>query len=406
LAEHDGCPAHPLDGQAQAHQLELRGLVKRYGDAVALAGISLEIPAGEFVTLLGPSGSGKTTTLNAIAGFVQPDAGDILMDGKPIAALPPHRRNLGMVFQSYALFPHMRVADNVAFPLRQRKQRKAQIRSRVAEALELVGLAELGTRYPRELSGGQQQRVALARALVFEPRVLLMDEPLGALDKRLREGLQLEFKRIHRELGITFLYVTHDQDEALVMSDRIAVFEGGRIEQVGPPAELYERPTSVFVAKFLGDSNVLPGRVVAHGGRTVLRTGDYELAVPLSATVATGEPAALVLRPERLRVQASTTDAPSQANVLRGRVRQLIYLGDIRRLEVELSDSLRIVVQEQAGAGSSAIEGDEVLVSWDPDEGVLLPERGELGADGEDLAASGATAVPGDRDADQTMSTT
>ena len=235
----------------------LDGLFKRYGEAVALDGISLVVEPGEFVSLLGPSGSGKTTTLNLIAGFAKPTAGDILMDGRPIAELPPHRRDIGVVFQHYALFPQLTASENVAFPLRRRRVPKPEIRERVTSALEMVELEGLEDRHPRELSGGQQQRVALARAIVFNPRVLLMDEPLGALDRKLRDSLQRQIKRLHQELGITFVYVTHDQDEAMSLSERVAVFNNGRIEQIGTPVELYEQPNSRFVAEFLGESNVL-----------------------------------------------------------------------------------------------------------------------------------------------------
>jgi putative spermidine/putrescine transport system ATP-binding protein len=362
--------------------LELTDLVKRYGDVVALGGVSLTVPAGEFVTLLGPSGSGKTTTLNMIAGFVEPDEGHLMMDGQPIEGVPPYRRNIGMVFQNYALFPHMTVEQNIAFPLKRRKRPKAEITTRVGEALELVGLHGLGRRFPRELSGGQQQRVALARALVFEPQVLLLDEPLGALDKRLRESLQLEFRRIHQELGITFIYVTHDQAEALVMSDRIAVFNEGRIEQVGRAEDLYERPECLFVARFLGDSNVLAGVVSRHNGTPRLQSEGYELLLPNQPDVADGEGAAVVIRPERLALQANGPDGTPGTNVLKGRVHEIIYMGGIRRLEVDISTSVRLLVQEQAGTGSTAEVGDEVFVTWDPHDTVLLPHADATGLRG------------------------
>jgi putative spermidine/putrescine transport system ATP-binding protein len=366
--------------------VELTNLVKRYGDLAALDGISLNMPAGEFVTLLGPSGSGKTTTLNMIAGFLQPDEGHILMNGKPIEAVPPHRRNIGMVFQNYALFPHMTAAANIAFPLKQRKVPKGEITSRVAQALGLVGLEGMGHRYPRQLSGGQQQRVALARALVFEPSVLLMDEPLGALDKRLRESLQLEFKRIHQELGITFVYVTHDQDEALVMSDRIAVFNRGRIEQVGDAEHLYERPSTLFVAQFLGDSNLLPGKL--QGPRLV--NGKYDLAVPSGGKLPEGGRGVIVVRPERMRVKPVKDPVDPDANVLTGRVHQVIYMGGIRRLEVDLDDEFRLLVQESAGYGSLAEAGDQVNVTWRPQESVLLADEDG----GTHAGAAGALADP------------
>lgn len=245
--------------------VRLHGLTKRYAGRAAVDEVSLDIEVGEFMTFLGPSGSGKTTTLNMIAGFTRATEGSITVDDTNVADLPPHRRDLGMVFQHYALFPHMSVAKNVAFPLEQRKVSKPEIARRVTEALRMVQLDSMADRLPSGLSGGQQQRVALARAVVFNPRVLLMDEPLGALDKKLREQLQTEISRMHRELGITFVFVTHDQEEALALSDRIAVFNDGRIEQVGTPEELYERPATLFVAQFLGESNVFPGRCTTPG---------------------------------------------------------------------------------------------------------------------------------------------
>src|SRR5580698_10457944 len=257
----------------------LSGLEKRFDNVGAVRGISLDIRSGEFLTLLGPSGSGKTTMLMMIAGFEVPTAGDIAIDGRSVVTLPPHKRNIGMVFQSYALFPHLTVADNIAFPLKQRGVDRATRARLVEESLELVQLPGYQARYPRQLSGGQQQRVALARAIVFRPRLLLMDEPLGALDKQLRESLQLEMRRLHADLGITFIYVTHDQQEALTMSDRIAVMNHGLIAQIGTPEDLYDRPCDQFVASFIGESNFFPcvvlgiedGMVVADCGGTVMR---------------------------------------------------------------------------------------------------------------------------------------
>ena len=251
--------------------ITMRGLTKRYGPVTAVDAIDLDARPGEFLTLLGPSGSGKTTTLNMIAGFVDVTEGELRMDEREMTNLPPYKRNIGMVFQHYALFPHMTVEENIEYPLRQRSIAKAERHTMVAQALETVGLGDLGRRRPKELSGGQQQRVALARALVYSPRVLLMDEPLGALDKKLRDSLQLEIKRIHAELGTTFVYVTHDQDEALVLCDRIAVFNDGRIEQIGTPTELYEYPDSLFVAQFLGESSLFHG--IVHGGKEVDANG-------------------------------------------------------------------------------------------------------------------------------------
>src|SRR5581483_8600606 len=274
--------------------LRLEGLTKLYGEHAALADVSLDVRGGEFITLLGPSGSGKTTTLRCVAGFVRPDAGRVYLD----------ERDIGMVFQNYALFPHMTAAANVAFPLEVRKLARAEIARRVQEALELVHLGGLGGRYPRQLSGGQQQRVALARAIVFRPPLLLMDEPLGALDKNLREAMQLEISRISRELGVTVLYVTHDQEEALAMSDRIAVYHQGRIEQLGSGEDLYERPATLFVAEFMGESTVFRGRVERDGADAWLASAAARLPIDPAACAAlglgTGERAALVVRPERL----------------------------------------------------------------------------------------------------------
>jgi len=370
--------------------IEIHNLNKSYGGVTALSDVSLSLPAGEFVTLLGPSGSGKTTTLNTIAGFLQPDSGHVLMDGQPIELVPPHKRNIGMVFQNYALFPHMTVSNNVAFPLKRRKTAKAEIRERVARSLELVGLTDMGSRYPRELSGGQQQRVALARALVFEPRVLLMDEPLGALDRRLRASLQLEFKRIHRELGITFVYVTHDQDEALVMSDRIAVFNNGGVEQVGTATELYERPKTLFVAEFLGDSNVLPGVVTDTAVGRMLRGDGYDLKLPSSGpALPAGSCGVVTVRPERLQVQPDTGATHTSANVLPGHVSQVIYMGGIRRLELQLQAGFSMIAQEQSGNQSPVSAGDAVLATWDPEHSVALPN---------DDASAKAGVVVGTRD--------
>ncbi|WP_404294933.1 ABC transporter ATP-binding protein (plasmid) [Microvirga sp. RSM25] len=240
--------------------IALRGVRKRYGTAVAVDGVSLDISPGEFVSLLGPSGSGKTTTLMMIAGFETPDTGQILLDGKDITRLPPHRRELGIIFQNYALFPHMTVADNVAYPLRMRRMAKAEVKSRVDRVLEQVQLGALADRYPHQMSGGQQQRVAIARALVFDPPVLLLDEPLGALDKKLRQHLRAEIKALHKEVGKTMIYVTHDQEEALAMSDRVAVMHEGRIRQASSPRDIYSRPAELFVASFVWGSEPHSGQ--------------------------------------------------------------------------------------------------------------------------------------------------
>ncbi|MFN8204838.1 MAG: ABC transporter ATP-binding protein [Solirubrobacteraceae bacterium] len=353
-------------------ELELDRLEKRYGDRAAVDGVSLRADPGEFLTLLGPSGSGKTTTLNMIAGFVDPSGGRILLNGREIEHLPPFRRNIGVVFQNYALFPHMTAFENVAFPLKQRRVRRAELRAKVAEALELVRLGDFAQRYPHQLSGGQQQRVALARAMVFDPSLLLMDEPLGALDRQLREHMQLEIKRIHQELGITFVYVTHDQEEALVLSDRIAIFNDGRIEQVGTADDVYDRPTTLFAAEFLGESNRLP--VVATGERGTMRALglDASIRVPTTADGLRDDAACVVIRPERLRAGARGRAQPDGVNCLSGVVRRIVYLGSARRLDVEVTADVFLCVREQSGTWSPVAEGDDVDVSWDPADSVLL----------------------------------
>ena len=348
--------------------LRLEGLTKRFGKVgvPAVDNVDLEIAPGEFMTFLGPSGSGKTTTLNMIAGFLSVTSGRILVDGVDIVKTPTHKRNMGMVFQQYALFPHMTAAQNVAFPLEQRGIDKATIRSMVSAALELVHLGAYAERLPRQMSGGQQQRVAVARALVFSPGVLLMDEPLGALDKRLREQLQVEMSRIHRSLGLTFIFVTHDQEEALSLSDRIAVFNEGRIEQVGTATELYERPASLFVAGFLGDSTVMTGNVVAEGVISELGM----LRVQANPDVAVGSRGAVVVRPERLAISMDSVSA--DRNAVPAQVTDLVYLGSSRKLVLRLANGDPAIVRETAGQVSAAMPGDQVTLSWSIDDGVLV----------------------------------
>jgi putative spermidine/putrescine transport system ATP-binding protein len=348
--------------------LRLEGLTKRFGrvDHPAVDNVDLEIAPGEFMTFLGPSGSGKTTTLNMIAGFLSVTSGRILVDGVDIVKTPTHKRNMGMVFQQYALFPHMTAAQNVAFPLEQRGLDKALIRTLVADALDLVHLGAYADRLPRQMSGGQQQRVAVARALVFNPGVLLMDEPLGALDKRLREQLQVEMSRIHRSLGLTFIFVTHDQEEALSLSDRIAVFNEGRIEQVGTATELYERPASLFVAGFLGDSTVITGTATANG----LDSDLGHLRVLPNVDVAAGSRGAVVIRPERLAIDSALDGAGR--NSVSAQVTDLVYLGSSRKLVLRLANGDPAIVRETAGQVSSAMPGDQVSLSWAVEDGVLV----------------------------------
>ncbi|GAA3967270.1 ABC transporter ATP-binding protein [Actinomadura viridis] len=360
--------------------LELRGIGKRYGKVSAVDDVSLRMEPGEFLTLLGASGSGKTTTLKIIAGFEEPDSGEVRLGDRAITRLPAHRRNIGVVFQNYALFPHLTAAQNIAFPLRVRGIGKAERDERVRDALATVRLEGMGDRYPRQLSGGQQQRVALARAIVFQPQVLLMDEPMGALDKKLREALQLEIMRIHRELGITICYVTHDQEEALVMSDRIAIYDHGRIRQVGTAEELYERPGSVFVAEFMGESNVFHGTFDGTGsvGRLVV-PGRPPITVPAGGShrPGNGASAAVVVRPERIRVQRKRTGEGSGPepghNVLAGVVQDVIYLGSDRRYLVELPGGGTHQARVGAAEADPGIgRGDHVELAWDRSDAILL----------------------------------
>jgi putative spermidine/putrescine transport system ATP-binding protein len=367
-------PARPAASTPGA-PLALRELVKRYHEETAVDHVSLDVEGGEFVTFLGPSGSGKTTTLNMIAGFTEPTAGHIRMDGRAIEELPTHKRHIGVVFQHYALFPHLTVEENVAYPLKRRKVPKEQRLRQVTDALGMVRLDDHGKRYPRQLSGGQQQRVALARALVFRPRVLLMDEPLGALDKKLREWLQFEIKRLHTELGITFIYVTHDQEEALVLSDRIAVFNEGRIEQIGSAEQLYEHPRSLFVAEFLGDSNVFRGIATSRGVAWSVDGGGRRLPAPAPRDLADGAPGALVVRPERMRLLAAGEDPAPDENSVEGTVERLVYLGSSWEVDVRLGDGTRIHVKQSAGAGQDVGPGDSACVAWRVEHSTLLSDQ-------------------------------
>ncbi|MBM0127190.1 ABC transporter ATP-binding protein [Pimelobacter simplex] len=329
--------------------IDIRNVVKTYKTMTAVDDVSLTIEPGEFLTLLGSSGSGKSTLLNIIAGFIDADSGSIEVGGKDLTKVPPYRRDLGMVFQHYALFPHMSVWDNVAFPLKRRGVAKAQVAERVQRALDVVELGHLGKRRPAQLSGGQQQRVALARAIVFQPQALLMDEPLGALDKRLREQLQLEIKRLHRELGTTFVFVTHDQEEALAMSDRIAVMRDGALVQVGTPVELYERPASRYTAEFLGESNIFTGRT--HG---------------------VDDGSALVVRPEHVRLSAAGAELPSGHNALDGVVREVVYLGSGLRVEVALPDGRHLITRSEVRGALTPSPGLPVAAHWHPEHALVV----------------------------------
>ena len=348
------------EGQAGGH-VQLVDLTKRFGDFEAVSGIDLDISPGEFCSLLGPSGCGKTTTLRMIAGFERPSAGRVFLDGKDVSDTPPNRRNVNTVFQSYALFSHLTVAENVAFGLRFAKASKEEARSRVGQALSLVQMQEFRDRKPHQLSGGQQQRVALARALILNPSVLLLDEPLGALDAKLRKALQVELKALQEQVGITFVYVTHDQEEALTMADRIAVMNEGRIEQVGSPREVYEEPASAYVADFLGVSNMLDAQAIGmdSDGRCRVRVGDFELLASQGHTSARGS-VKVVVRPERVRIEAP---GESGENRLPGRIERLVYAGAISQLVITL---------DRGGSIRCMLANDGVMSSFDRGEPVSV----------------------------------
>jgi spermidine/putrescine transport system ATP-binding protein len=348
------------EGNAGGH-VQLVDLAKRFGRFEAVSGIDLDIPPGEFFSLLGPSGCGKTTTLRMIAGFERPSGGHILLDGKDVSDTPPNRRNVNTVFQSYALFSHLTVAENVAFGLRFAKASREEVRSKVGEALSLVRMQEFRDRRPHQLSGGQQQRVALARALILNPSVLLLDEPLGALDAKLRKALQIELKALQEHVRITFVYVTHDQEEALTMADRLAVMKEGRIEQVGSPREVYEEPASAYVADFLGVSNLLDAQAIGTDseGRCRVRVGDFELLASCGHTLAKG-PVKVVVRPERVRVEAPVETGE---NRLPGKIERIVYAGAISQLVVTLDRGTPIrCMLANDGAGSSFDRGAPVSV--------------------------------------------
>lgn len=341
--------------------VELRDLSRRYGQAVhALRSVNLSVAAGEFVTLLGPSGSGKSTILKLVAGIDQPTGGEIRIDGRPIQGLPAHKRSIGMVFQNYALFPHMSVAQNIEFPLRVRELPEAEIRKRTDAAVEITRLQGLTHRFPRELSGGQQQRVALARAIVFDPQVLLMDEPLGALDRHLREELKMEIKRIHQSLGVTVLFVTHDQDEALLLSDRVVVMRDGGIEQVASPRELYARPCNRFVASFVGEANIIECWMDDEG----FQIGNQKLpgAVPKGPKVS----AIVMIRPELIEVGHDATRGSVAATL-----KSVVFLGETTRIHVEI-DGVPVTAKRPSKGLPAFVLGQPVHLRWAPDDMVVL----------------------------------
>ena len=361
--------------------MSLRGITKRFGELTAVDSIDLDIKEGEFFTLLGPSGCGKTTTLRMIAGFEEPNEGQILVGGTDVAGLPAHKRPTNTVFQSYALFPHLTVRENVAYGLKRKKVSKSETVERVDAELERVGLANEANRKPNQLSGGQQQRVALARAVINLPKVVLLDEPLGALDLKLRKGLQLELKRIQQEIGITFVYVTHDQEEALTMSDRIAVMNRGIVEQVAVPVEVYERPETTFVAGFIGVSNLMPGVVLSLSGDRA--EVELEAGVTVSAGangLATGERCHAVVRPEKLDVRrkGEASAIRGEAQSVDGVVVSSVYLGTATQLVVELRDGARMTVlcpnTDESERQSLPGGGADVTLSWTPEHIHLVRE--------------------------------
>ncbi|HEX9045189.1 MAG TPA: ABC transporter ATP-binding protein [Candidatus Limnocylindrales bacterium] len=372
-------------------EVRLVGVTKRFGDVVAVDAIDLEVHDGEFFSLLGPSGCGKTTTLRMIGGFEEPTSGLIELDGKDVTWLPPYRRNVNTVFQSYALFPHLTIFENVAFGLRRRNVGNAEIKRRVSEMLDLVELPGFEGRRPSQISGGQAQRVALARALINRPAVLLLDEPLGALDLKLRKQMQLELKRIQQEVGITFIYVTHDQEEAMTMSDRIAVMSRGHYEQLGDPESLYERPATRFVAGFLGVSNLLP--VTSDGvadGHAVLRRPDgTALRAPRASAAGRGDRISIGVRPEKIRIHERTAEPPASANTLDGVIRTAAYLGVSTQYVVELLDGQAVTVYEQNVERATHAElwskGEEVRLSWSPDHSFIVADDASAAAAVEEL---------------------
>ena len=366
-----GAIDRPAAAPEPSAKLSIRGVGKNYGPVVALAGASLELAEGEFLTLLGPSGSGKSTLLMIVAGLTQPSVGEVWIGGKLCTYVPPNKRDIGVVFQNYALFPHLTVEENIAFPLRTRGVPASRAAGQVARALEVVQLPHVAGRLPKELSGGQQQRIALARCMVYEPSIILMDEPLGALDRKLRDHMQLEIKQLHKQLGITVLYVTHDQEEAMAMSDRICLMNQGRIEQIGSPRDLYFRPRTAFVADFLGESNILEAIVVGGGADGMVEAaGGLRIHADIAPELLHGAPVKLVLRPESLRLLQPGETAE---NVAEGRLAQTVFSGGVHRHFIALAGDVVLSLKQFSERGAAVPRiGSSMRVGWRRDHGLVL----------------------------------
>jgi len=356
--------------------VRLSGVAKNYGEVTALRPTDLVIGQGEFVTLLGPSGSGKTTILNLIAGTIQPSAGTIWIHGRDVTSTPANQRQLGMVFQNYALFPHMTIKENIAFPLKIRRMTKAEIDREVARVLELVKLPQVADRKPKELSGGQQQRIAIARSLVYHPDLILMDEPLGALDKKLRDQMQLEIKRLHETLRMTVLYVTHDQEEALVMSDRVCLMNNGQIEQIGTPEDLYFRPRTVFSADFLGESNILEAEVLSGGPACRLRiSGETVVGDVRGCAASPGTRIQVLIRPENVRLAG---ESGGRESILQGTVDEVIFLGGVTNLRARLANGAMVIAKNLTRReGTDWAKGMPVRLTFDSGDVVVLEGSGQ-----------------------------
>jgi spermidine/putrescine transport system ATP-binding protein len=365
-------------------EVGLYGVTKKFGTMVAVDDVTITVRRGEFFSMLGPSGCGKTTSLRMIAGFEEPDAGSVELTGRDIVGVPPFKRNVNTVFQSYALFPHLTVSDNVAFGLRRKKVSKSDIRDRVKRYLDLVQLQGYDERRPSQLSGGQQQRVALARALVNEPAVLLLDEPLGALDLKLRKQMQLELMRIQREVGVTFVYVTHDQEEALVMSDRIAVMSQGKVEQIGFPEDIYERPETRFVAGFIGTSNIIEAKITGRQGdflQVEAAPGDRLLVpAPADRTLSPGDTLAFTVRPEKLHIVAENEPVADQMCTIAGTVIDVVYQGVSTQLVVQTDAGTTLVVfrQNNERVSDAGVPGTRARLTWEPEFNVVLANEPTL----------------------------